>query len=313
MIWKPMKPPAGVLEDSDLHLVRFPVLGSVKLDGLRHVVQESRSLSSTLKEFPCSHLRGIFSNSQFEGLDGEFTVGSLTDGKCFSRSTSYFMADDPDPALDVWWNVFDKYVPNLDTVRRQQLAEAQVNAAKIRAVAGNYAEFLPGIRWVKQVFIHSLTEFLDFEKRCVDEGYEGAMYRSPFSFYKQGRSTLSKQELMRRKPFHDAEAVILAVFEEQENTNTAYTNEMGRTKRSSAKAGKVGKGTLGGFLVKGISAFPDVEFNIGAFGTDEECQELWDKRDWLVGKVIKYKYQKYGSKDKPRLPIALAFRDERDM
>jgi hypothetical protein len=35
-------------------------------------------------------------------------------------------------------------------------------------------------------------------------------------------------------------------------------------------------------------------------------------RKVVVGRVLKFKYQKYGSKDSPRQPIALGFRDERD-
>jgi DNA ligase-1 len=42
-------------------------------------------------------------------------------------------------------------------------------------------------------------------------------------------------------------------------------------------------------------------------------REVWKDPDAYIGKIIKYKYQAIGSKDAPRIPIFLGFRDERDM
>jgi DNA ligase-1 len=301
-----MKPPSGVLEDKDLHLLRFPLIASPKLDGIRMSVQDSKLLSSTLKDIPNMYVREVLSNTSFNDLDGEGCVGSVTDGKCFSRSTSLLMSDDEPITEPVVWYVFDKFVDGLSCRHRQHRACLQLLSADV-------SFGLLSVKWLKQTVVTNLQEFLDFEKKCVDEGYEGAMYRNPDSLYKQGRSTLNGQELIRRKPFEDAEAIVIGWEEGETNTNPKTINALGLSKRGSSKVGKVKNGTLGNYLVKGLTAFKDVDFSITAFGTDDENVERWNNKDQLIGKIIKYKYQKYGSKDRPRIATGIGFRSELDM
>jgi DNA ligase-1 len=69
--------------------------------------------------------------------------------------------------------------------------------------------------------------------------------------------------LLHRKFVANAEGIITATFKEKENTNEKIVNELGRSKRSSHQAGKVGKGTLGGFHVTGLTAFRGIRFRVG--------------------------------------------------
>jgi DNA ligase-1 len=305
-MFRPMKPPSGVLEDEDLHLLRFPLIASPKIDGIRMSVQDSHLLSSTLKDIPNKYVREILSHPSFNDLDGEGCVGSVTDGKCFNRSTSLLMSDEEPITESLVWYVFDKFVDNLACKHRQHRACLQLLSCE-----DTFG--LLSVKWLKQTVVQNLQEFLDFEKKCIDEGYEGAMYRNPDAFYKQGRSTLTGQELMRRKPFEDAEAVVIGWEEGETNTNPKVMNGLGLAKRGSSKSGKVKNGTLGNYLVKGLTAFKDIDFSITAFGTDEENKERWNNRDRLIGKIIKYKYQKYGSKDRPRIATGIGFRSDLDL
>ncbi len=307
-VFRPMKPPSGVLEDEDLSLVRFPVLGSPKIDGIRMMCQNAKLVSSTLKDIPNKFVREAFSTPEFEGLDGEGCVGSLTYGNCFSRSTSLLMSDENLIEEPVSWNIFDKYIyPDAEYWERANQAAKQVVSLE-REIAPNIY-----IRLVLQKMILNLDDLLAYEKECIAAGYEGAMFRNPKAFYKQGRSTMSVQELMRRKPFSDAEAIVIGFEEGETNTNPQTTNALGLAKRSSSKAGKIKNGTLGNYLVKGLTAFKDVEFSITAFGTEKENEERWLNKESLIGKIIKYKYQKYGSIDKPRIATGIGFRSELDI
>jgi len=58
-----------------------------------------------------------------------------------------------------------------------------------------------------------------------------------------------------------------------------------------------------------------LSFNIGTgVGLTEEYRaELWAKRKSLVGKIVKFRYQKIGTVVAPRQPIFLGFRDGRDL
>jgi DNA ligase-1 len=56
-----------------------------------------------------------------------------------------------------------------------------------------------------------------------------------------------------------------------------------------------------------------VEFDIGTGFTESQRQLLWAQGDNLMGKIVKYKSQPTGVKDKPRFPVFLGFRDKVDM
>ena len=88
----------------------------------------------------------------------------------------------------------------------------------------------------------------------------------------------------------------------------------GKPKRSAHKAGKVGKGTLGALLCKGLpgTPFAGVGIRIGSGFTKAERQELWDNRAHLKGDLAKFKYFPLGSKDGPRFPVFLGIRDPND-
>ena len=84
-----------------------------------------------------------------------------------------------------------------------------------------------------------MDELIAFEELKLCEGYEGIMLRDPFGRYKHGRSTLKEGGLAAIKRFVDAEARIVGTYEQMENTNEKQINELGRSSRSHAKAGKL--------------------------------------------------------------------------
>jgi len=186
-----------------------------------------------------------------------------------------------------------------------------------------------GVQLVPHTLIKHARDLVKYEAKMTGLGYEGVMRRSLEGSYKQGRSTIKEMGLIAIKRTMDAEAIILDTYEQQENQNEQKVNELGRSKRSSHKAGKVGKGTLGGFFVRCIpctsptcfaktkkaSAVCDCYFSIGTgVGLTEQYRaELWANRKSLVGKLIKFRYQKIGTVVAPRQPIFLGFRDGRDL
>jgi DNA ligase-1 len=142
------------------------------------------------------------------------------------------------------------------------------------------------------------------------------MLRSVEGPYKQGRSTLNQGWLLKVKRYVDAEAMILDCYAEQENTNEEFKNELGRTARSSAMAGKVDKAQLGGFNVVGAvgSPYNGIDFKVSSSSiTHDERKELWAQRDDLKGKMITYKFFPCGSDVRPRHPVYKGMRSREDM
>ena len=113
------------------------------------------------------------------------------------------------------------------------------------------------------------------------------------------------------KRFMDSEAIIINVTPLFRNTNEAKTDALGYTERSTCKENMVQDNLLGSITVKDL--YTDIEFSIGS-GFDAQARtELWQRKDTLIGKIVKYKHFPVGEKDKPRFPVFIGFRVKEDM
>jgi DNA ligase-1 len=295
MTFKPML--ASPIEDTST--LKFPVLASIKLDGIRATVQSGVLLSRNLKPLPNKNIQKKFSKLP-EGFDGELIFGDPAEELAFSKTTSIVMSDSS-LADGVNFHVFDIFNDKPFKERDDEVFDLLFHQPDY-------------VMYVNQKKINNEEELLAFEAAALEAGHEGIMVRSLDGPYKQGRSSVKQGYLLKLKRFKDGEAKILGFVEEQENTNEAKTNALGRTERSSKKEGMVGKGTLGKFEVVGINGpYKDVEFSVGGGFTAVMRQEYWTNRKKLVGKIVKYKYFPTGSVERPRFPVFLGFRDKRDM
>jgi DNA ligase-1 len=289
------KPMLAHSKAPDLEKLTFPVLVQPKLDGIRAVVKDGRLLSRSLKPIPNAEIRAALEHPVFEGLDGELIVGSPTADDCYRRTVSFVMAEDK--TGEPWaYHVFDVHDSD-DPV------EKRVTRAGRRGRAHPFIELVP-------TTVAATEAVLDrVEGQYLAEGYEGGIIRTMDSPYKFGRSG-KKGPLLKLKRYIDYEAVVLDVVEEQHNANEATTNELGRTQRSSHAAGKVGKGTMGALVVEAVNGpHEGVEFRVGTGFTADLRAELWAERDELPGRVAKIKSFPVGTKDKPRHPVWLGWRD----
>ena len=287
--------------DADLKTLRFPLLASPKLDGIRAVVRDGIVYSRSNKPIPNKFVQSRFANCEY--FDGELIVGPPTSKSVYRDTVSVVMSDDK-PAHHVGFYVFD-HVNDIGADygnRARWLAEA--------VQAGLNANPDASVCLHEQVDIRHIDELLQYEHECLEDGYEGLILRDPNAPYKMGRSTVKEGYLLKLKRFVDAEATIVDCFEREHNGNEAKTDELGRTKRSSHKAGKTGRGDLGGFVLRTADG---VEFSCGTGFSDAERAEYWANRDRLVGQIAKFKYFPIGVKKAPRHPVFLGWRDKRDM
>lgn len=290
--------------EGDFSLLQFPVMVSPKIDGIRASVQGGKLLSRNHKPIGNTFIRSTLEHKCFEGLDGELVVGDPFGSDTFLRSSGPVRARDGTPGFTFW--VFDQVNMTDATFkdRRKSLAD------RLKAL-----QVPKHVQLVPHTPVRDLEAMLKLEERYVHQGYEGVMTNNPNALYKQGRATLNKkpdpymQALLKIKRFADAEAVILGAVEQMENTNEATADELGRSKRSTKKAGLVGKNTLGAFRVRGLNGpYKDVEFDVGTGRgwTDVWRRIMWSQRKHLVGWHLKYKFFLAGAKDAPRFPIGLA-------
>ena len=275
---------------ADLDNIRFPVFASPKFDGIRCSIVGGKAMSRSLKEIPSRHVFSILSKPEFEGLDGELIVGAPTSPSCYRDTVSMVMADNKVFAFTYY--VFDKWnVPSPFSSRRIDLAPVATY---------DYMER------VQHVVLNSREDLDKYEAEQVGLGHEGVMLADPLARYKFGRATTKGGELLKVKRFTDGEARIIDMEEEMFNGNEAETNELGRTKRSTAKAGLVGKGTMGALIVRDEKT--GVEFNIGTGFTAADRAGSWQ-----IGETVKYRYFAGGVKTKPRFPVYLGRRSAIDL
>lgn len=296
---------------ADFAILRYPVLASRKLDGIRatvHVDKDGRAtfMSRSMKPLPNAYLQRELRRTGDEliGFDGELIVGPPNVSDTFRTTTSHVMSEES-TGFRFTYHAFDLFdFPGTYLSRYAVL--------KNRLWAPNPPS------WARLDIPAKITDqaALDiYEQQALDDGYEGVMVRDPRGLYKQGRSTAKEQGLLKVKRHEDCEALVIGWEERQHNGNEAYTNELGRTARSSHQANKVGLGTLGTLLVRGLPDTPyaNVEFAVGTGFNDQDRSSLWALRDRLPGKIVRVKYFPLGSKDKPRHPVFSGFRDVRDL
>lgn len=247
---KPFRPMLAATV-ADVASLRWPLLASPKLDGIRAIVRGGVVVSRNLKPTPNQRVQAIFGKDWLEGLDGELLVGDPTDPRAFLGTTSGVMSRDGEP--DVFFHVFDCCrEPGRPYHERLGMARDLVTGSGRSLI-------------VEQTVVTSVEEVNAYEAAQLALGYEGVMLRDARSPYKNGRGTLSKQDLMKLKQFEDAEAVVEGFEELLHNSNEASTSALGLTERGHSKDGMVGMGTLGALRVVGRGGRWDgVRFNVGS-------------------------------------------------
>jgi DNA ligase-1 len=299
MIKRPQKAPSESITNVQLEevLQHGPLLGSPKLDGYRCTTQDA-AFTSSMKKVTNLYAQELLSASAYNGLDGELIVGKPNLLETFNNTTGPIRRAAGYP--DFTFYVFDKHdMPGANY--KSRLADLY------------HYEGVPHVHIVKQEVLTTVKGVVAFELKCVKGGFEGAMIRSPHGIYKEGRCTLREQNIFKRKPTEDSECTIIGFEEQMLNMNKSKMNEMGNMVRSSHKANKVGKGTLGKFLVESPKWKKPFAIGTGKGLTDVLRQGIWDNQQYFLGKIFTYKYQQYGSIDAPRQPIYKGFRDSKDL
>lgn len=290
---------------ADLKKIQYPVLGFPKIDGIRAVIHDRKPLSRKLITLPNRFIQGFFSHEMYQGLDGELVVGAPNDPLCIKHTTSGVMSHDGEP--DFTFFVFDKW--DIGQYRfEDRLATA---AMRVNQIVGTSKK--PRLRHLNGTCLTREDDLLAYEAKMLEMGYEGIILRSPDGVYKHGRSTVREGGLLKLKRFLDSEAIVLGVVEEQFNGNEAQKDNLGRTKRSSAKDGKVGKGRAGALRVR--DRVSGVEFEVGTGMTDDDKAQwwAWHEADTAAGRIVKYKYFPVGMQDRPRHPVYLSWRSPMDL
>lgn len=276
--------------------VKYPVIVQPKLDGIRFIIKDGEAVSRNLKplrnEYLQSKLWGL--GDIMEGLDGEVMVGSPTNPNVFRITTSAVMSQTGEPnftlhLFDLWNTPGVGYSQRYDMLLKRNLPLDIVSIVENRMALDE-------------------QEMMAIHVDNIKQGYEGSILRHPRGIYKFNRSTMREGYLVKLKDFKDAEAVIIGFEPKYHNANPATTDARGYTKRSAHQENMHALDTLGALRV----SLGKMEFRIGTGFDDSLRKEIWESRETLIGRVVKFKYHESGNYDLPRFPVFLGFRDPID-
>ena len=288
---------AEVVSLEQLDGLNYPQLASIKFDGIRCLLHPIRGpVSRSFKPIPNFRLREWLGGLKVYELDGEILIfrrdedGSkhyLDYNPVQSHVMSEFKALPSDYHFE--YVVFDSFSrPDEPYGVRYELASQVIEWAKDSK-----------IQLVEQVVCRTKEDILEYYEKILNLGYEGIMVRSPSAPYKSGRSTLRQQYLLKMKPIHEDEGIVVDSVPLETNENEAEQDLFGLTKRSSHKGGKRQTEQLGAFIVNTTQWG---EVRVGSGFTAIQRSTFWKNRDSLMGATILFKYQSLGMKDKPRFP-----------
>lgn len=276
-----------------LENIKFPVLATPKIDGIRCLKLNGKAISRSFKPIPNHHIRSLIEQIPYDGLDGEIICG-----EGFNDVQSMVMGREGEPQFT--YLIFD-----------------YVNESLIKPYAARVLELksltLPGFAKILYPEIaNDLEELKEIMDRHLAEGHEGTMIRDPGSPYKCGRASLKEGFLTAIKYFEDGEAEVIGFEELMHNNNEQELDAFGYSERSSKKENMVPANTLGAFLVRKSDG---VEFKIGTGKglTAALRKEIWENKEKYLGKLVHYRSQPHGVKDRPRIPVWHGFRSKEDL
>lgn len=271
---------------------------SEKLDGIRCIVFGGVAYSRSLKRIPNLSIQAYvqYHAEAMEGMDGELIVGDKNAPDVFNQSTSGVMRIEGEPDFTFW--VFDRWHPTAMWLARYG-----------RLV--NHSYLPKRVKLLEHFPVEEDSDIDEFEAKMLAQGAEGIMLRDADAKYKCGRSGTKNPELQKVKRFVDNEFEIIGWEPKYTNTNEAKTNELGRTARSTAKDGMVALDTMGSLI---LCTSKGDTFSCGSGMTDAIREDLWERRETLMGQLAKVKYFDVGNGyNVPRFPIFIAIRHKDDL
>lgn len=308
--------------------VTFPLWGFTKIDGVRGAHVKGGLTGRSMDPFKNSALVAKFSDPVYAGFDGELTINgyltndelaqaiergeiapedpnatlcSLTTGLTGRKSLRKGETALPDNAV---WNLFDWLHPavvHLTYEERYKLLDVHLVTRPVHHV-----------RLLPYTVIENEEQALAFIDWCIANDFEGAVFRDPKAKHKSGRPGKKDNDFWRFKPTSDKDAFVIGIEEAMENQNEAKTNSLGRTERSSAKAGKVAKGMIGNLICRDFVTKKVIKVPAGKMKEDFKIAAFLNQT-LIVGHPIKYTSLDTGVKDEPRQARFTALRSREDL
>lgn len=295
---KNFKPMLCPNDQVDLSSIKYPMLASVKLDGVRAIFINGELFSRSLKLLPNSNLDTMFKDIKKYSkdnnviFDGELYCKSVT----FNELSGIIRSDNQELPKDLRFCCFDVLDAN-----NKKFIERYVQYHSIE---------LPNFIGCKQTPVKNEKDVNTYFELALSEGFEGLILRNPDSYYKFGRVTAKSNDAYKVKSFVTLDAKIIGIGQatEAREGSEKTINELGRSKTSQKLADRV--------LIPMASTFKVMyegkELEVSIAMSHEEKKEIWANQSKYIGRILEYKCMETGMKDLPRHATSIRFRDDKD-
>ena len=240
-----------------------------KLDGVRCLTvvdYESRTVTQYTRNGKELVNFGHITQALLERME-EFGRSYLIDGEIMSADFQTLMTQihrkSNTNASDAVLNVFD-ILPLVEfKAGRSAMGQRRrlnfLNTMKAMLENTGCVEVVPWVEVDLETFV-GREEFKDFNKLCIEQGYEGIMIKDVDAVYECKRSA----SWLKMKPFIEVSLSVVAV---EEGT--------GRN-----------EGKLGAIVCEGEDDGKTIRVNVGSGFTDEQRDEFWASKDTLIGQIV---------------------------
>lgn len=313
---KNFKPMLAPNQEINLNEIKYPILASTKMDGIRCIFYKGEMLSRSLKQIQNKQLREKFETVRKYSeeynviLDGEIYSPELT----FQEIVSLVMSQDFEDKRSIKKYGHIVQVPVhlkfycFDCITNDLFDETfSLRVASARRIAEIFSEL---ISHVKQSYVNSKKEVEEYFNKALEEGFEGLILKDHNGRYKCGRGTIREGLIYKCKPFRTFDAKIINVVQATKVDINAEKkiNELGRSVTSKKKDDRIFIDMASAFEVK----YEGLSLKVVIAMTDEEKKEIWGNKESYIGKTIEYKGMMIGLKDVPRHPVMIRFRDDKE-
>jgi len=299
----------------NLDEIKYPILASTKLDGIRCIFYKGEMVSRSLKPIVNKQLKEKFqpiadySKEHNLILDGEIYSPDLT----FQEIISFVMTKDLEDSKTIKKMGGSVSIPEdlkfycFDIVKDDNFDEEFIERNYIaQEIVMDFEDLIVLVAQTNVISKHQVEAHFEY---ALDKGYEGLILKSFDGRYKCGRGTLKEGLIYKVKPFLTFDSKIIDVVQSTEVNEDAEkkTNELGRSVTSKKKDDRHLIEKASAFLVN----YEDKELKVVLAMTDEEKIEVWANKDEYIGKWIEYKGMLVGAKDVPRHPVMIRFRKDK--
>lgn len=290
--------------------VKYPQLISTKMDGIRCIITDGQVLSRTFK--PIQNLSLVkrlqplvdFANKHNILLDGELYSPEMP----FNVLSGEIRRIDSEAPSSIKFHAFDCLKPDALNMG----AEARYNV--LCKFAFDFMESQVGgqklINVVQQTAVKNAGEVMDTYETFLENGFEGAILKSPSSKYKFGRVTVKSGDGYKFKPYLTFDATIIGIEEATvaREGSEKKIDAFGHSKTSAKLEDRIPCGMAASFIVmfEGFEAKPTLPM------THEMKKYIWEHQSEFIGRPIEFGGMRVGSKDRVRHPKFLRYRDDRD-